>query len=239
MKQRVRRSIIWKTEKIALQEIVKNSQSLADVLRYFKISTDGGNCKSLKKRMTEDGIDFSHIPTGLDSRKGKKFVSSSKTPLSEMMTKSSSFTRGNLKRRLIVEGILKEACAKCGLAPMWNGEKLVLVLDHINGIKNDNRKENLKFLCPNCNSQTETFSGRNVIRLEKPKKLCLDCKKEIDNKNKEVERCFLCASKFRRTTKRPSIEVLKRKISENGYKATGREYGVSDVTIRKWIIPVG
>jgi 5-methylcytosine-specific restriction endonuclease McrA len=50
----------------------------------------------------------------------------------------------------------------CGQQPMWNGKQLVLILDHINGINNDNRLENLRLLCPNCNSQTPTFAGRNA-----------------------------------------------------------------------------
>jgi hypothetical protein len=70
--------------------------------------------------------------------------------------------RGAVKRRVLREGILKNVCAECGLAPVWRGKPLVLVLDHINGVKGDHRVENLRLLCPNCNSQTPTFSGRNL-----------------------------------------------------------------------------
>ena len=58
-------------------------------------------------------------------------------------------------------GILKNKCSICGLDGKWNDKKLIMVLDHINGINNDNRKENLRMLCPNCNSQQPTFAGRN------------------------------------------------------------------------------
>jgi 5-methylcytosine-specific restriction endonuclease McrA len=63
-----------------------------------------------------------------------------------------------LKRRLISESLLENKCSiqECGLTE-WCGRPIVLVLDHINGVNNDNRLENLRFLCPNCNSQQDTF----------------------------------------------------------------------------------
>lgn len=69
--------------------------------------------------------------------------------------------RGSLKRLLIKEDVIQNKCFCCGIDPIWNNKPLVFVLDHINGVNNDNRLENLRLLCPNCNSQTETFSGRN------------------------------------------------------------------------------
>ena len=54
-----------------------------------------------------------------------------------------------------------DECAICGIGPVWCDQPLVLQLDHINGVNNDNRIENLCYLCPNCHSQTPTFAGRN------------------------------------------------------------------------------
>ena len=73
--------------------------------------------------------------------------------------------RTHVKSRLISAGLLDDAgCAECGIAE-WLGEPLILELHHVNGDGKDNRLENLQLLCPNCHSQTETFSGRNNARL--------------------------------------------------------------------------
>ena len=66
-----------------------------------------------------------------------------------------------LKKIVIVNELLKEACGLCGLSGEWNGRPINLQIDHINGNAVDNRIENLRILCPNCHSQTDSFGGRN------------------------------------------------------------------------------
>ena len=85
-----------------------------------------------------------------------------KYSLDEILVENSTYTnRYRLKIRLIKENKMNYRCAICGNNGEWNGKPLSLQLDHINGVNNDNRIENLRFLCPNCHSQTETFSGKN------------------------------------------------------------------------------
>ena len=69
----------------------------------------------------------------------------------------------NIKGRLLAEGLLENQCSECGLTE-WRGKPLSIQLDHINGINTDNRLENLRMLCPNCHTQTETFGARNQKR---------------------------------------------------------------------------
>ena len=83
-------------------------------------------------------------------------------PLEDVLVKDSPHKDiTSLKKRLLKEGILNNTCISCGIEPLWNGSPLVLHLDHTNGDNSDNRIENLRILCPNCHSQTETYCGRN------------------------------------------------------------------------------
>jgi 5-methylcytosine-specific restriction endonuclease McrA len=83
-------------------------------------------------------------------------------PISELLS-SPKRNRGHVKMRLVRAGLLENVCQSCGLAG-WQGKALSMHLDHVNGIKNDNRLENLRMLCPNCHSQTPTYGGRNLKR---------------------------------------------------------------------------
>jgi hypothetical protein len=68
--------------------------------------------------------------------------------------------RHTIKRHLLRAGILENRCSWCGLTS-WRGQPISIQIDHINGIRDDHRVENLRMLCPNCHSQTETFAARN------------------------------------------------------------------------------
>ena len=74
---------------------------------------------------------------------------------------SAKRNRKPIKMRLVAAGLLKNACQSCG-ATDWQGKPLKMHLDHISGIRNDHRLENLRMLCPNCHSQTPTYGGRNA-----------------------------------------------------------------------------
>ena len=74
----------------------------------------------------------------------------------------SDYPRGYLNRRLRKDNLIEYQCSVCGNKGEWNGKPLTLQVDHINGIPNDNRIENLRWLCPNCHSQTDTWAGRKL-----------------------------------------------------------------------------
>ena len=97
-----------------------------------------------------------------------------------------------------------------------------LILDHINGISDDNRIENLRIVCPNCNASLSTHGGKNIKNKSSKKS-----KIKKHNKND--------SSIKQRKVKRPPYNQLVGEVKELGYSATGRKYGVSDNAIRKWI----
>lgn len=67
--------------------------------------------------------------------------------------------RSRIKLQIYENSLLPLCCAECGITE-WQGKTLSLHLDHINGVNNDNRLENLRLLCPNCHSLTETYCGK-------------------------------------------------------------------------------
>jgi len=229
-------SIIWKMPRTNLIDIVKNSSSIKEILSHFGLDNKGSNYKTLKKRLNEDNIDFSHIPQGIGWNRGLKF-NRKKRPLEEVMVKNSNYSRSCLKDRLIRNNILENKCAICYQIPEHNNLKLVMVLDHINGKSNDHRRENLRLLCPNCNSQQKTFAGKS----NKIKRYCSLCNNEIIKNRKYCDKCYkdvrkkrICISR-RKVKERPSKEQLLKEIEETNYCAVGRKYGVSDNCIRKWL----
>lgn len=82
-----------------------------------------------------------------------------------LSTQSMQATRWNVRVGLLKRGLLRYECYECGISE-WFGERLPLHVDHINGISDDHRLENLRMLCPNCHSQTETFGAKN-LRIKK------------------------------------------------------------------------
>jgi hypothetical protein len=143
---------IWTDD--ALISAINTSYTIIDVIRKLGLAERAGNYDTLRKYIKKLNIDTSHF-TGKASGRG-----GIKTNLSDVMIEGSDYHRGSLKRRLLKDGIIRNKCDICGLEE-WNGKKLIMVMDHINGVNNDHREENLRMLCPNCNSQQPTFCSKN------------------------------------------------------------------------------
>ena len=218
---------IWDISDIKFTKIIKESQFYTDVARKCGY-TCLTNHRVIKKRINQLNLDTSHF---------LKFrvVERKKKPLSEVTIENSPYDRGCLKNRLIKDLKWKYKCKECGQGDVWKGKKLTLELDHINGVNNDHRLENLRFLCPNCHTQMPTNKGSNVKRKNKQPTTCTDCNKKI---TKGSTRCASCASKKfnkRKVKNRPSLETLLEDLKTLPYTKVGLKYGVSDNCIRKWI----
>lgn len=143
--------------------VVANSKSLKECLETMGLKAAGGNYGVIKKYIEKYDISTLHFETIKEKNERIGFKPNIKD-LKEILIENSLFSRTNLKQRLINEKILNYKCVECGNLGEWNGKPISLQLDHKNGVNNDNRIENLRFLCPNCHSQTETYSGKNKNR---------------------------------------------------------------------------
>lgn len=143
-----------------LGDAVRDSATVHDVLRALGYNPSGGMFRAVTAHIRVLGLDTSHF-VGQRWSKGRRFPGRYVMPLEEILVENSTYgSIGKLRRRLVAAGLKTARCEHCGL-DSWRGEPLPLALDHINGIHNDNRLENLRILCPNCHALTDTWCGRN------------------------------------------------------------------------------
>jgi hypothetical protein len=138
-----------------LQRAIRNSSCFSDVLKHLNLQPHGGNITTIKQIIVESGIDISHFDVTSSRQRNKK-----QWKFEEIFCKDSEHPRPLLAKAVRRFNLLKEEC-ECGISNTWNGKPITLQVDHKNGINTDNRPGNLRYLCPNCHSQTETFGRKN------------------------------------------------------------------------------
>ena len=214
--------------------IVNNSLSIAQVCRELHIRPNGGNYKTIHKKIKSLSLDVSHF-TGTGWNVGLRYRPINKPKqLSEILVEDSTYTSSyRLKHRLFDEGIKEKRCDVCENHE-WLGKPIPLELHHKNGNNTDNRIENLVILCPNCHSHTDNYRGKNCkavsalserreVEYRKfkelihgnadenlepmPKKLGGKC---AENRHGKAKSCPICGKPFKGKNKYCSTECYKR-----------------------------
>lgn len=212
-----------------LKELVANSTSMYELSLKLGYTAKGNNGKTIRSRLEKYNISTNHF-TGVGKNSLKR------TPENTFI-ESSTASQSVLRRMYIKGEYTPYKCSICGLEPFWNGKELTLTLDHINGINNDDRLENLRWVCPNCDRQLSTFSGKNPHREAQynstEQRYCIDCGKPI---GRDALRCVECSHIARRETDRPTKEELYNMLVEcrGNFTLIGKQFNVSDNAIRKW-----
>ena len=138
-----------------LRIAIKNSICWSDVCRELNITICSHNYKKAKQRCDDNSISYDHFDAKQAYLRNKKVWNDA-----EVYCVKSLFPRAQLRARLLKDNILTYKCTGCGNDGLWQGKKITLEVEHINGINDDHSKNNLTWLCPNCHSQTKTYRNR-------------------------------------------------------------------------------
>lgn len=213
-------SPVWLDRLKALPALVSESKSYSEVLRKFGLTSYGGSHETLKKYVSQLALDTTHFLNG---------GATTRVDLASLLVNGSVVSTARLKRKLLAAGLLENKCAACGQLPEWQGQPLVLQLEHKNGCSTDNRLENLELLCPNCHSQTATYAGRNATR----KQLKTATAVAVPEKQPKTKRAERPAKARPTKIDWPSDAELAARLTSAPAVRVAKTLGVSDRAITK------
>jgi Zn finger protein HypA/HybF involved in hydrogenase expression/ribosomal protein S14 len=214
-----------------LIEAVKSSRKLIEVAQKLGLTNLGSNYKTIKKYIKLYGLDTTHFLTL------SEMLSEARGQIVELTNEElfcvNLVDRKHVKNRILRDSLIEYKCQRCHITH-WEGEELSLHLDHINGINNDNRLENLRFLCPNCHSLTDTYCAKNKNKNNhadtKETKTCQDCGVPVGHLSIY---CQKCVRNHREQIVWPEDNVLLQMVNDSSYSEIGRQLNVSGNAVKK------
>lgn len=146
------------SDKQAVEAALVVSSTQKGLLENLGLRAAGGNYKNLKKWLEVHNLE---IPPEDFAAKTANARAKQTIADSEVFVENSTYSNRTLLKKRLRKIWSDWVCKECGLGEEWNDKPITLQLDHINGVFNDHRLENLRLICPNCHTQTETFAGRS------------------------------------------------------------------------------
>jgi hypothetical protein len=150
-----------KYNKEKFEEVIKKSFSYSSTCKNIGLVPVGGNILTVKKYIKLYNINIDHF-TGQGWNFGDNYKQTKNAiPLNDILDGlHPSYGTTHLKKRLIKDRLKENRCEECGLTE-WNNMPIALQLHHKDGDSTNHKFENLKILCPNCHTQTDTYGSKN------------------------------------------------------------------------------
>lgn len=210
------------------KQIITSSTSFAECLQKLGyVAKSGTMYNILKQRIERLGIDTQHFCIAKRKERSRENI----------FVDNADCDQSVLRHWFLKEPV-EYKCSICGQEPFWNGKEMIMILDHINGKNHDNRLSNLRWVCPNCNSQLPTSNGRNIKHKPKEKVQavvfdykCPQCGNSVE---KENTLCRPCQIRKHKQVTKPAKNELEKLIQMHGMTKTAKQLDIPKYLLQDW-----